>query len=98
MSALAELFDAVEKVVQLVTYISIPLSGAFVMASDMTPKLRGMSMALPLIHCFEMIRRGYFGDGVVTIYNIPFAMAWAAALTLFGLILIQFVRARVEIA
>ncbi len=97
MSALAEIFEAVEKVVQIVTYVSIPISGAFLMASDMPPKLRGMSMALPLIHCFEMVRRGYFGDGVVTIYNVSFALAWAAVLTILGLILVQFVRARVEI-
>ena len=97
MSALAEIFEAVEKVVQIITYVAIPVSGAFIMASDMTPKLRGMSMALPLIHCFEMLRRGYFGDGVVTIYNAFFAVAWAAVLSLLGLILVQFVRARVEI-
>jgi capsular polysaccharide transport system permease protein len=97
MSALGEIFEAVERVVGIVTYVAIPISGSFLMAADMTPKLRGMSEALPLIHCFELIRRGYFGDGVVTIYNIPYAVAWAAGLTLLGLILVQFVRARVEI-
>ncbi len=98
VSALAEIFEPVERVVQIVTYVAIPISGAFLMASDMPPKLRGMSEALPLIHCFEILRRGYFGDSVVTIYNVPFAVAWAAVLTLLGLVLVQFVRARVEIA
>ncbi len=97
MSALAEIFEFVERVVALITYVSIPLSGSFIMAADMPPKLRAMSMALPLIHCSEMLRHGYFGDGVVTIFNVPFAIAWAAGLTLLGLILVQFVRARVEI-
>ncbi len=97
MSALAEIFEVIERVVAIVTYVAIPISGAFIMAADMPPKLRSMSMALPLVHCFEMLRRGYFGDGVVTIYNVPFAVAWAAGLTLLGLILVQFVRARVEI-
>ncbi len=97
MSALAEIFEAVEKFIQIVTYVSIPISGAFLMAVDMPPKLRGMSMSLPLIHCFEMLRRGYFGDGVVTIYNASFAVAWAVILTLLGLILVQFVRGRVEV-
>jgi capsular polysaccharide transport system permease protein len=97
MSALAEIFEVVERVVQIVTYVSIPISGSFLMASDMTPKLRTMATALPLIHCFEMLRRGYFGDGVVTIYNVPLVVAWAAGLTLVGLLLVHFVRARVEV-
>jgi capsular polysaccharide transport system permease protein len=97
MSALAEIFEVVERVVQIVTYVSIPVSGSFLMAADMTPKLRAMASALPLIHCLEMLRHGYFGDGVVTLYNWPFAVAWAAVLTLLGLILVHFVRARVEI-
>jgi capsular polysaccharide transport system permease protein len=97
MAALAEIFEFVERFIQIITYIAIPISGAFFMASDMPPKLFRLSMALPLIHCWEMIRRGYFGDSVVTIYNTFHELIWATLLTFSGLIFVQFVRERIEV-
>jgi capsular polysaccharide transport system permease protein len=37
MAALAELFEFIERIVQLITYLLVPLSGAFFMASSMPP-------------------------------------------------------------
>jgi capsular polysaccharide transport system permease protein len=97
MGALAEIFEAIERVVQIVTYIYIPFSGAFLMASTMTPKFRTAVEFLPFIHCNEMFRSGYFGEFIVVYYNADYAMTWAAGLTLIGLFIVQFVRSRVEV-
>jgi capsular polysaccharide transport system permease protein len=97
MSALAELFEFVERFIQILTYVIIPISGAFLMASNMPPTFRRLSMALPFIHSFEMIRRGYFGSSMITIYHTQYVVWWASLLTFIGLTLVQFVRSRVEV-
>jgi capsular polysaccharide transport system permease protein len=97
MGALAEIFEFVERIVQIVTYIYIPFSGSFIMASMVAPKFRAALLDLPFIHCSEMIRAGYFGEFIVTYYDPGYAMVWAAGFTLLGLFLIQFVRSRVEV-
>jgi capsular polysaccharide transport system permease protein len=97
MGALAEIFDFVERFVNVITYIMIPVSGAFFMASSLPPGLRKYVLLIPFIHCFELMRGAYFGEFMKTYVNVPYAMAWAACLTLFGLLLVQFVRGRLEI-
>ena len=97
MVGIAEIFEVAEKFISIITYVAIPVSGFFLMAVDMPPRARAIAMKLPLIHAFEMIRRGFFGPGIATIYNAQYATYCAAALTLFGLLVVRFVRDRVEV-
>jgi capsular polysaccharide transport system permease protein len=97
MGALAEIFDFVERFVQVLTYVLIPLSGAFFMVSSLPPVYRKYVLVLPFIHCFELMRRAYFGEFLRAEFNIPYVFAWVGAFLLLGLILVQFVRDRVEV-
>jgi capsular polysaccharide transport system permease protein len=97
VGALAEIFEFMDKFVSVATYIMVPLSGAFFMVSWLPPRYREIVLFLPFIHCFELIRRGFFGEFITAYYNIPYAVVWAAGLTLVGLWLVQFVRSRVEV-
>ncbi len=67
------------------------------MAVDMPPGARAIAMKIPLIHGFEMIRRGFFGSGITTIYNTQYEIYCAAVLTFIGLLVVRFVRDRVEV-
>jgi capsular polysaccharide transport system permease protein len=95
--ALAETFEFVERVVGVITYMMVPLSGAFYMAAWIPGQFRKFLLALPFIHAVEMIRAGFFGEFVTTYYSIPYAIAWAAGLVLLGLALLRLVRDRVEV-
>ncbi len=97
MAGVAEIFEFVERFVQIVTYVAIPVSGMFIMVVDMPPHLRSISTALPLVHAFEMIRRGFFGSGISVFYNTTFEIYSAAVLTFLGLLVALFVRNRVEV-
>ena len=97
MASLAEFFDFVERFVQIVTYVMIPLSGAFFMAGNMPPKVRAITLSVPIIHEFEMIRRGFFGSSLSTFFDVPYVITWCVLLTLIGLFLVQFIRSRVSI-
>jgi capsular polysaccharide transport system permease protein len=97
IGALSEIFEPVERFVGVVTYILIPLSGAFFMASALPPSYRNLALALPFIHCFEIMRGAYFGEFLKTYFSVPYVLIWASGLTLAGLLTVQFVRSRVEV-
>ena len=97
LGALTAIFEFVERFVQILTYIFLPLSGAFFMVAIQPPRLRPAILTLPFIHCFELLRSGYFGRFLPVFYNVPYVVAWNVVLTLLGLLLIQFVRSRIEV-
>jgi capsular polysaccharide transport system permease protein len=92
-----ELFEPIERFVTLITYMLVPLSGAFYMVSWLPSSYRGLVMLIPFVNTVEMMRAGFFGDSVHTYYNVPYTIAWAAGFTVLGLLLSISVRRRVYV-
>lgn len=88
MAGLAMRFEVLERVIQLITYILIPLSGAFSMVAWVPPHLQQAYLFLPLPHCIEMLRAGVFGEFVVTHYDPYYALAWGTSLNILGFLLV----------
>lgn len=88
MTGLAMRFEMLERVINLVTYIMIPLSGAFAMVAWLPPHARELYLILPLPHAVEMIRAGVFGEFVPTYYDPWYALGWGAGLNVMGMLLI----------
>jgi len=97
MNALSEIFDVVERFVQVFTYIFIPISGFMFLVYTLPPKLQQWALMVPFVHCFEMMRGGYFGEFLPVHFNVSYAMAWALGFNAIGLLLMQFVRPKVEV-
>ena len=97
MASLAEIIEGVERVVHIATYLTVPISGAFLMAQSMPPKYLSVSMSLPFIHEFELLRRGLFGASIGAMYDAPYAISWCVGLTVIGLALSKFVRDKVDV-
>lgn len=97
MGAIAEMVPVVERVVAALTYVLVPLSGTFYMVAWLPPAYREMVLKLPFIHPIEMIRGGFFGGGVRVFYDLVYVSLWAAGFTFAGLLLLRFVRDRIEI-
>lgn len=95
-SALAQRFAFMERIVPLLTYALIPMSGAFFMASWVPPVWRDAYLLIPLPHAVEMIRAGVFGPFVETHYDGLYALGWGLVLNLLGLLLIAGARDRIE--
>jgi capsular polysaccharide transport system permease protein len=93
--AIFEMFEPIERIVQVITYILVPLSGTFYMLAWIPGQFRRYVLFLPFINTVEMVRGGFFGEFVPTYFNIPYTIAWAAGLTLIGLALTALVRDRV---
>lgn len=92
LAPLSELSEVLEKIVPVATYIMIPFSGAFALASWLTPSFRAVLAYSPPVHAMEMIRSGLFGTAVRPYYDLTFPLAVSLLLTLIGLFLCRKVR------
>jgi len=97
VGSLSEMVEIVEKFVSALTYILVPISGMFFMAAWIPDKYRPLALKVPFLNCIEMIRAGFFGDFVTTYYSVGYVIAWGICTTFVGLILLSFLRARVEV-
>ncbi len=95
-SGLALRYTVMERIVPLLTYAMIPMSGAFFMASWVPPVWRDTYLLIPLPHAVEMIRAGVFGPFVETHFDGLYALTWGLVLNFVGLLLIAGARDRIE--
>ena len=92
VAGLSEMSDIVERVMVVMTYVSIPLSGAFTMV-DWVP--RGMQRYLlmsPSVHAFEMLRGGWFGPVIHAKYSFPFVTCTCVGVLVVGIGLVRMAR------
>lgn len=89
MTGLVMRFDVFERVVGLISYILIPLSGAFFMVAWLPPAAQEVALLIPFVHGVEMIRAGVFGEFVETHYDVAYALGLGAIFNILGLLLIS---------
>lgn len=89
LSALSIRFDAVERLNNLLLYLMIPLSGAFVMAEYVPATYREYFLYIPFPHAIEMVRAGIWGEFIPTHYTPWYPIAFGGVLVFFGLILLN---------
>ena len=69
ISPLSEMSEVLEKFIPVTTYIMIPFSGCFTMASWLTPAMREYLLLSPFVNGMEMMRKGIWGDEITAYYN-----------------------------
>lgn len=97
IAPLSEMSEAVEKFVPVVTYIMIPFSGLFTLASWLTPNSREYLLLSPFVNGMEMMRKGIWGGEITAYYNVwnPIVCSMVAAVV--GLALCRRVRRTLSI-
>jgi capsular polysaccharide transport system permease protein len=81
-SVYTELFD---RIVHLVTYLALPVTGAFFMVFWLPTELQRAALWIPTVHVFEMVRAGQYGAQVPTHYDMAYVAGWVACLNLLGM-------------
>lgn len=81
-SLYTEMFD---RLIHIVTYLALPVSGAFFMVFWLPGDLQRAALWIPTVHCFELVREGQFGTRVPTHHDVAYVLAWAVSLNLLGL-------------
>ncbi len=96
LAALTEYSEVVEKFVQPVQYILVPVSGCFYMLDWLPARVRDWAEWVPMVHAYEAIRDGFFGPAIPTHHALPYAGLVALLTIALGLVLIEAVRDRVH--
>ena len=76
-------------------YVNLPLSGAFIMVDWLPPAAQTAIMYHPHVHCYEVFRRGYFGELLPTHYDIPYFVAFTFVMTFAAFVAVARVRPKV---
>jgi len=92
IAPLSEMSEVLEKIIPVTTYIMIPVSGLFTMASWLTPTMREYLLWSPFVHGMELMREGVWGSKVTAYYNIWNPIIFSVVLTIIGLALCRNVR------
>lgn len=97
IAVMTERSEASEKFIQPVQYLLIPVSGAFAMV-DWVPTWAQKALLInPTVHCYEVLRAGYFGAAYATHFSILYVVACSAVLSFLALESLARVRSRLEI-
>jgi ABC-type polysaccharide/polyol phosphate export permease len=96
VGAAASLSELIERIWHPLAYILMPLSGAPYMVDWLPATAREYVLMLPMVHCLELLREGYFGRVVQTHYDLGYVVVFNTILTLMGLFMVRFASRRVE--
>ena len=85
IGAASEKSSIVYKLWAPASYIFIPLSGAMFLVEALPQVAQEIVLLMPVVHCVEMIRDGYFGSLFKAHYDIAYVLVCNTVLTLFAL-------------
>jgi capsular polysaccharide transport system permease protein len=88
--------EIVERLWHPAAYLLFPLSGAAFMVTWLPVSMQKVVLLLPMVHGVEMLREGYFGNVVLTHYDVRYMASCCLVLTLAGLYLVRQATRRVE--
>jgi len=97
MAALSMRSELMERLVPVLTYALIPISGAFFMVGWLPDRFREAYLLVPFPNAIEMIRDGVFGEFVPTYYSTIYAIAWVGVLNFVGLLLLASAKDLVDV-
>lgn len=97
LAGLSMRFEALERVIPVISYALIPFSGAFTMVSWIPADYRDEYLLIPFPHGIEMIRAGVFGEFVETYYDPGYALTVGSVMIVLGLLMISVSRSRIDV-
>lgn len=95
LGSLSERSEVVEKLWHPVTYLLFPASGAAFIVDALPEVGRAIVLTLPMVHCVEIIREGFFGSAFEPHYSIPYVVAICSVLSVAGLMNTAYVSRRI---
>jgi capsular polysaccharide transport system permease protein len=96
IGALTSISEIWERLWHPTAYILFPLSGAGYMVDWLSPTFQAYILWLPMVHCTEVIRAGYFGPSIPTHYDVQYVVVANLIMTVLGLALVHSAARRIE--
>ncbi len=96
IAAMTEMAEVIDKFVQPVLYLTIPISGTFYLVEWLPEKYWRLAEYSVLINLNEMFRAGLMGDQIVTHWFVPYVIYWCLGQTVIGLMLARKAQSRIR--
>jgi capsular polysaccharide transport system permease protein len=96
IGAITALSESAARVWHVVSYLFLPMSGAFFMVEWLPEYAQRVVVWIPTVSCTELLREGLFGVGVRAHYSLPYLFVANTVLILPGLLLVKYIASRVE--
>jgi capsular polysaccharide transport system permease protein len=93
-----ERWEAAERFIQPSQYLMVPVSGCFFLMDWMPPKVRDILLLNPMIHSFETLRAGFFGERMHFHYSFTYFFICTFVLVYLAIVAIKKVRPWIQIA
>ncbi|MBQ69338.1 sugar ABC transporter permease [Candidatus Saccharibacteria bacterium] len=90
--AATELNETMERFIQPIQYLLVPISGVFFLVEWLPSDAQRLVLLNPLVHCYEMFRAGFFNNNIETHFSVPYVLAWIFILNFLGMMFIEKVR------
>jgi len=85
LGALNERVEVIEKIWGPFSYIMFPLSGAAFLVDALPKVAQDIVLILPMVHCVELVREGYFGSNIHAHYDVAYVFAFNLILSALAL-------------
>lgn len=95
LGALSEKTELVDKFWHPAAYLLFPLSGAAFLMQSLPPTFRAVVAWVPMVHCVEYIRDGYFGSKFHAIHDMQYVVLVNLGLTLLAFIQVRDITGKV---
>ena len=82
-------FEAFGKIWGTLSFVMLPLSGAFFFVYSLPAQIHNYVLWIPMVHGTEMFRAGYFGDSIITYENPWYLLLANLVLLLLGLAMVS---------
>jgi capsular polysaccharide transport system permease protein len=96
VGSLSAAFDPVERIWHVLSYLFLPLCGAFYMVDWLPTNVQHLALLLPTVNCTELLREGFFGGRVHPHYDIPYLLVINTTLLMIALMCARHVSVTVE--
>lgn len=96
VGALGAVYEVVDRIWHVTSYILFILSGAFFLVEWLPPAYREYALLMPTINNIELIRYGFVGDAMIPHYDIPYSAMFNLYLSFFALVSYLWVRNKIE--
>lgn len=95
-ATLTEFFEAAERFVQPFQYLLLPVCGFFFMVSWLPDSVQKVAWYMPTVHCYEMVRGGFFGPELKTYYTPWYPLLWGLGLMAIALPKVEKAREKIH--
>lgn len=96
ITGVTHLSETVERFVQPVMYLILPLTGVFYMVYWLPPAARQVMVLSPLVQACEMFRGGMFGHSLPTFWDPWYILLWGIGLNALGWVLVLKAQKHIE--